>query len=83
MLLMFCYSPNPTVIQWTGSRNKLVANIHPRLAAEVNSFPYPEVHQSHLKSLRGERSGNKSLNTSGFCTEGRVFLYFKPLMKLN
>lgn len=32
------------MMQWIGSRNKLVANIYPSLAAEVNSFPYPEVH---------------------------------------
>lgn len=36
------------MIQWIGSRNKLVANVHLRLTTEVNSFLSPEYCQSHL-----------------------------------
>lgn len=76
--LLFCYSLNPSMIQWIRSRNKLVANVHPRLTTEVNSFLCSELSQSHLQSLRGKR-GHEALKTSGFCTGERSF-YISSLL---
>lgn len=48
------------MMQWIGSRNKLVANIYPSLAAEVNSFPYPEVHLNPTYKAPGMREEETS-----------------------
>lgn len=49
------------MIHWIGSRNKLVANIYPRLAAEANSFPCPEAHINPTYKVSGMREVETSL----------------------